>query len=576
MITHINSNKPHTKSWIINPKKITELFNKKLNLPLHLKWFSFHAIYIALIICFTSLTTSCNNTKIKEISRDTSITSITSFNNLFFDSAQLQSFLDNQPNFKKFASQYSDFYKQRNYEYAWFDSTGITEQAANLMNLLNNSIAHLQDSSLFNKQLNENYQKIIQSKNHITKQTILLTELLLTGEFFTYAAQNYSGSDIDAASLGWFIPRKKVNLTALLDSTIKYKNAGPYIPLNNQYNLLEDYLEKYIKLQKTYPTDTIPYPKQLLKLKAESPIITDIKNRLNLLGDMTVNDSTEMFDSTLYAGVKHFQKRMGLLEDGVIGKNLIEQLNVPIAERIKQILINLERIRWMPAESDSNYVLVNIPEYKLHVFANGKELFNMNVIVGKTTNNTVIFNGKLKYIVFSPYWNVPPSIVQKEILPGIKKDPNYLAKNNMEITGTSNGLPVVRQRPGPKNSLGLVKFLFPNNFDIYLHDTPNHELFDATTRTFSHGCIRISNPKKFAQYLLSADTATIYTSKVIDSLMHLPKEKWVTLNTPINVYIVYFTAWVDANGQLNFRKDIYRHDAKMKEKLFTKEEKPNF
>jgi murein L,D-transpeptidase YcbB/YkuD len=149
---------------------------------------------------------------------------------------------------------------------------------------------------------------------------------------------------------------------------------------------------------------------------------------------------------------------MGLLEDGVNGKNLIEQLNVPIAERIKQILINLERIRWMPADTNSNYVLVNIPEYKLHVFANGKELFNMNVIVGKTTNNTVIFNGKLKYIVISPYWNVPPSIVQKEILPGMKKDPNYLASNNMEITGTSNGLPVVRQRPGPKISLGLEKF----------------------------------------------------------------------------------------------------------------------
>jgi murein L,D-transpeptidase YcbB/YkuD len=197
----------------------------------------------------------------------------------------------------------------------------------------------------------------------------------------------------------------------------------------------------------------------------------------------------------------------------------------------------------------------------------------MNVIVGKTTNNTVIFNGKLKYIVFSPYWNVPPSIVQKEIIPGMKKDPNYLAKNNMEITGTSNGLPVVRQKPGPKNSLGLVKFLFPNNFDIYLHDTPNHDLFDATTRTFSHGCIRISNPKKFAQYLLRSDTASVFTDKVIDSLMHLNKEKWVTLPEPLPVYIVYFTAWVDNKGQLNFRKDIYGHDAKMEEKLFTKEEK---
>jgi murein L,D-transpeptidase YcbB/YkuD len=194
----------------------------------------------------------------------------------------------------------------------------------------------------------------------------------------------------------------------------------------------------------------------------------------------------------------------------------------------------------------------------------------MNVIVGKETNSTVIFTGNLKYIVFSPFWNVPPSIVEKEVVPGIKKDANYLAKNNMEITGKSNGLPVVRQKPGPNNSLGLVKFLFPNSYDIYFHDTPNHDLFSATNRSFSHGCIRLSEPKKFAQYLLRRDTATVWKEKVIDSCMHLPKEKWVTLDKTIPVSLVYFTAWVDKNGLLNFRKDIYGHDAKMSEKLFVK------
>ncbi len=526
-----------------------------------------------IICCIYCFSTSCNSGKTKEVVRDTTITYHTSYNNLFFDSILLQAFLDSNPDFQKFAIQYNNFYKQRNFEYAWFDSTGMVEQAANFMNLLNNSITHLQDSSLYNKKLANYYNEILQHKNKVSRQNILNTELLLTGQFFAYAAQTYKGSDIDATSLGWFIPRKKVNLTALLDSTIKYKNGTPYIPLNNQYNQLETYLEKYISFQKVYPTDSISYSAQLLKLHQENTIIPAIKDRLFLLGDLPCNDSTRLFDSGLLRAVKHFQKRMGLLEDGVIGKNMIEQLNVPISERIRQILVNLERIRWMPADSNSDYIIVNIPEYKMHVYEDGKVLFDMNVIVGKTTNNTVIFNGKLKYIVFSPYWNVPPSIVQKEIIPGMKKDPNYLVRNNMELTGTTNGIPVVRQKPGPKNSLGLVKFLFPNNFDIYLHDTPNHELFDATTRTFSHGCIRISSPKKFAQYLLSADTATVYTSKVIDSLMHLNKEKWVTLSKPVPVYIVYFTAWADANGQLNFRKDIYGHDAKMKEKLFTKEEK---
>ena len=247
---------------------------------------------------------------------------------------------------------------------------------------------------------------------------------------------------------------------------------------------------------------------------------------------------------------------------------MIQELNVPVKQRIQQLLVNMERVRWMPPEKDTNYIMVNIPEYKMHVYDSGKQIFDMNVIVGKASNSTVIFNGNLKYIVFSPYWNVPTSIVQKEIVPGMKRDKNYIQRNNMEITGTSNGLPLVRQKPGPNNSLGLVKFLFPNNYDIYLHDTPNHELFNVSSRSFSHGCIRIAEPKKFAQYLLRSDTATIWKSNVIDSSMHLPKERWVTLKKTVPVFIVYFTAWVDKNGLLNFRKDIYGHDEKMSEKLF--------
>jgi murein L,D-transpeptidase YcbB/YkuD len=202
------------------------------------------------------------------------------------------------------------------------------------------------------------------------------------------------------------------------------------------------------------------------------------------------------------------------------------------------------------------------------VYDSGNVVLSMNVIVGSAANNTVIFNGNLKYIVFAPYWNVPPSIVKKEILPAISRNPNYLAKNNMEITGHSGGLPEVRQKPGEKNSLGLVKFLFPNNFNIYLHDTPNRDLFTESSRGFSHGCIRISEPKKFAEYLLRNDTVN-YPSAKIDSLMHNPKEKWVTLNKTVPVFIGYFTAWVDKQGVLNFRKDIYKHDEVMASKLFT-------
>jgi murein L,D-transpeptidase YcbB/YkuD len=240
---------------------------------------------------------------------------------------------------------------------------------------------------------------------------------------------------------------------------------------------------------------------------------------------------------------------------------MIDELNDSTDVRIRQILVNMERVRWMPAQTDSAYIMVNIPEYKLHVYDSTKWQFDMNVIVGSAVNSTVIFSGKLRYIVFSPYWNIPPSIVEKEILPAIKNNSNYLSKHRMEIYGKNGTLPDIRQKPGPNNSLGLVKFLFPNNYNIYLHDTPNRDLFTSKDRSLSHGCIRISDPPKMAAFLLKSDTS--YTTRKIDSLLHLSQEKWVTLEKPMRVYIGYFTAWVDQAGLLNCRKDIYGHDKKV-------------
>ncbi len=527
-------------------------------------------IFIALVVGWMG----CKNRGDNAVARDKSITQKTSFNNLFLDSVQLEKFLNEHAEFKIYEQQYLDFYKQRNYEYAWFDSNGLAEQSDNFINLLNNTIAQLEDSSLYNATLYHDYERLSDDVKHQQQQAVVeQTELLFTGQFFAYAAKVYKGSDIDATELGWFIPRKKVDLTALLDSSLKSKatTTDKYAPLNTQYKKLQENLAKYFELDKQTAGvwDSIPAPAKLLLKKGDSSlIITQIKKRLILLGDIATTDTTAKFDSTLMIAAKRFQRRMGLSIDGVIGAKMILELNVPVKQRIQQLLVNMERVRWMPAEKDTNYIMVNIPEYKMHVYDSGRLMFDMNVIVGKATNSTVIFNGNLKYIVFSPYWNVPPSIVQKEIVPSMKKDKNYLQKNNMETTGTSNGLPVVRQKPGANNSLGLVKFLFPNNYDIYLHDTPNHELFNVSSRSFSHGCIRIAEPKKFAQYLLRSDTATTWKSNVIDSSMHLQKERWVTLQKTIPVFIVYFTAWVDKNGLLNFRKDIYGHDEKMSEKLF--------
>jgi L,D-transpeptidase YcbB len=225
--------------------------------------------------------------------------------------------------------------------------------------------------------------------------------------------------------------------------------------------------------------------------------------------------------------------------------------------------VNMERSRWVPMNysGTNNYLLVNIPEYKLHVMENNKQAWECNVVVGKDENKTVIFKGTLDHIVFSPHWNVPESIVKDEILPEMEKDPDYLEKQDLEINGERNGLPVIRQKPGEENSLGLVKFMFPNTYNIYLHDTPAKALFDRNDRAFSHGCVRVSEPVKLAAYLLRDQSE--WTDQRIDEAMHSGEEKYVNLKTKMPVYITYFTSWVDPQGRLNFRKDIYDNDVRL-------------
>ncbi len=528
-------------------------------------------VFVLSILLLTLPSCKYFSTK-KVLARDTTITHITSFNSVFLDSVQVDGFLLQHPEFKPFAEQFRNFYTHRNYEYAWFDTTGLAEQAYNFINLQKSYINDFGDSSLYNRVLEDLFENLQTGslKPAMGEPDVILAELLLTGQFFRYAAKVYKGSDLDARQLGWYIPKKKINLTVLLDSTLKSSltEGEPLVPVNAQYQKLQEQLAKYLALEKPFPKDNITSLKKSLKQGDTSYRIMHIKQRLQLLGDLNTGNTSNIFDSPLAEAARNFQRRMGLPEEDMISNKMIAELNIPIAHRIRQLMVNIERVRWMPAERGSNFVLVNIPEFKLHVMDKGRQVMDMNVIVGKAANNTVIFTSNLKYVVFSPYWNVPPSITRKEILPAIRRNSNYLSRNHMEITSYSGGLPEIRQKPGPANALGLVKFLFPNNYNIYLHDTPNKELFSLNTRSFSHGCIRISEPKKFAEYLLRDDPA--WTSEKIDSAMHLAKEKWVNISKPIPVYVVYFTAWVDSNGKLNFRNDLYKHDAKMIEKLFAR------
>jgi L,D-transpeptidase YcbB len=264
--------------------------------------------------------------------------------------------------------------------------------------------------------------------------------------------------------------------------------------------------------------------------------------------------------------VERFQARHGLVADGVIGPDFLRGLNVPPAERMRTLLVNMERMRWLPENQPANALVVNIPDFRLHVFEGDDEAFSMRIVVGATATRTVIFADTLTLVVMSPTWTLPMSITRREILPAIAKNPNYLRTHNMEIIGGTKAAPVIRQKPGPDNALGRVKFLFPNRFDIYMHDTPARGAFALEKRAFSHGCIRLDEPRKLAEYLLRDDPA--WTPERIGTVMFSRRETTVLLKEPRPVLILYFTAWVDRQGRLNFRDDVYGHDRKLADELF--------
>jgi murein L,D-transpeptidase YcbB/YkuD len=277
--------------------------------------------------------------------------------------------------------------------------------------------------------------------------------------------------------------------------------------------------------------------------------------------------------------VKRFEERHRVEPDGTVDAATVSALNVPVEDRIRTIELNLERWRWLPDPMPGRYFLVNVPDFRLDAIENGKAVLSMRVVVGEPDNKTPIFADQMTHVVFSPYWNVPAGIAKDETIPRAATDPGFLARNNMEVV-TASGAVVdphsvdwsnpsglrIRQRPGSGNALGGVKFIFPNNFDVYLHDTNATKLFDRIERGLSHGCVRVEEPHKLAQYVLRDQPE--WTAEAIDAAMKSGQEKHVKVTNPIPVYIVYMTAWVH-DGGVRFLKDLYGHDTGQGAKLFS-------
>jgi murein L,D-transpeptidase YcbB/YkuD len=348
-------------------------------------------------------------------------------------------------------------------------------------------------------------------------------------------------------------------------------------------------LATYLELAKDYDGKPLPAISKTVVPGDSYPGVPQLVRLLRLLGDFPA-DAGLPADGTVYHGVlvdavKNFQRRHGRDADGHINAQTLADLNVPVTRRVRQIQLTLERWRWLPLANRTTPVVVNIPEFRLRAYdENFKSALAMNVVVGKAYGHgTPVFEDQMRYVIFRPYWAVPYSITRAELLPHVVRDPDYLAKKGFEVvnsrqevitSGTvSNdvlaqlhrGTLFIRQTPGPKNSLGLVKFIFPNDFNVYLHDTPAHELFSRSRRDFSHGCIRLERPADLAVWVLRDNPG--WSLDRVRAAMNGETMQQVNLAHPIPVLIVYGTAVVPEDGLVYFYDDIYGHDAALEKVL---------
>ena len=396
-----------------------------------------------------------------------------------------------------------------------------------------------------------------------TAQQLAEADVMLSSTFAEYGETMFNGQ-VDPVGLGqaWHINTTETKVDSALSLSMREDDFSAALqrmrPQDPAYDSLRMELANYRALAAKGGWQPIPSGGLLKRGSRDATRIAALRARLKAEGYLADDSTTApVFDKAVSAAIAQYQARHSIMVDSALGAETLESMNLPTDYRVAQIAANLERYRWMPRDLGQRYVLVNVPQFYLHAFDSGQKSLDMKVIVGKEYEDkaTPVFADSMETVVFRPYWNVTPTIAAKEIFPKAAADPNYLAANNMEVYN-DHGRQAVRQLPGDKNSLGLVKFLFPNDFNIYLHDTPEHGLFNKDERAFSHGCIRVEKPAELAQWVLGWDAGRV------DAAMHGQDNHAVQLPKKIPVYIVYFTAFVQ-DGHLNFGNDLYDRDSKL-------------
>jgi len=483
-----------------------------------------------------------------------------------------------------------DFYLHREVKPVWVTKDGLNNKAEIFINAIVQADHEGLDSEIYHQEDILNlltHIKLGIAKDTDESEKLAELDLLLNDAFFSFGSHLSEGIvDPYSNNFNWYIKKPRKNLTKIFQTMLYDDDLKGFVdalqPHHSGYLRLKTALLKYMNIKKSGCWHEVPAGGTMRK-GDHGTGISALRSRLIISGDLTdsSNNNQTYFDDVLEEGVRRFQARHGLEVDGVVGSKTLAALNVPVEERIRQIRLNMERWRWLPQELGERHIMVNTADFKLNVIENEQTTQSNRAIVGKMGRPTPILSRKIRYLELNPYWNIPHNIALNDIIPSIKKDPGYLADNNIRIFENweedarelnpesidwnkitrKNFVYRFRQDPANSNALGRVKFIFPNKYSIYLHDTPARNLFNMTKRTFSSGCIRIEKPMKLAVYLLKDNPKWNFEKLIL--AVNSKKNKAILLSHPINIHILYWTAWVDKDGIVNFRDDIYGRDSQL-------------
>jgi murein L,D-transpeptidase YcbB/YkuD len=471
------------------------------------------------------------------------------------------------------------FYESRNYQPAWPDH----DYAQSVLQLLALSEVEGLNKESYHYSALVKLTELMEAAGYSNAFINARFDVLLTDGLLIYALHLRDGK-VNASELesSWnysqleLLPEQTIDrLTGHIDTQTVAEGLEGLKPRVPYYEPLKESLAHYTRLANERPFETIP-DQHVLRVGDNSDSIILLRQRMSDLGLLPKNNDSPVFDQELLLAVLSFQRRHGLDSDGIVGSESFTQLNVPYRYRADQIRINLDRVRWISNDISSDFVLVNIAGFKVRLIRGGEEIWTSDVMTGAVSTETPMFKSSMTYLVFNPTWTVPRSIAARSLIPAMKANPGYAAKNDYQLIGR-DGVAVdplaldwntlgpdyfpytIVQQPGVKNALGQIKFMFPNGHAIYLHDTPSRHLFVKSQRAFSAGCIRVNNPMVLARLLLNDSER--WNDEAIEATVQKRELMNVRLAKPIDVLLMYWTINFDADGKTGFSRDIYNRDA---------------